>query len=178
MILSIPTSSLTAITWQAFAPLIYTITLILAQHLSMPNPFIPLLTSLISSDILFIPHVLSLPPSPHIHPIQNSNSFHPCPSIYCSLFFLGLKVAIVSTSHLDKNSKEFSIYPDAARIHELLAQRTYGIYLCSNICAIYCVICQFIPSYLHVMLHFLTIKCIPIPLNISYLHYVHPSHDI
>ena len=105
----------------------------LAKHLSMPNPFIPLLTSLISSDILFIPHVLSLPPSPHIHPIQNSNSFHPCPSIYCSLFFLGLKVAIVSTSHLDKNSKEFSIYPDAARIHELLVQRTYGLVLSCHV---------------------------------------------
>lgn len=49
---------------------------------------------------------------------------------YLPFFSLGLKVAIVSTSHLDKNSKEFSIYPDAARIHELLAQRTYGIYFC------------------------------------------------
>ena len=35
---------------------------------------------------------------------------------------LGLKVAIVSSGHLTRESKEFSAYPSAVIVHELLAE--------------------------------------------------------
>ena len=41
------------------------------------------------------------------------------------LFSAGLKVAIVTTSHLDRDSNEFLAYPNAVRIHDLLNERTY-----------------------------------------------------
>jgi hypothetical protein len=100
------------------------------------------LTIVVLSDLclsLAVIHLIhAYPPFFLPSPVPTSTTTLPIPlspppallSLLPSL--LGLKVAIVSTSHLTSEAKEFFLYPEAAKIHELLAERTHLHYISSH----------------------------------------------
>ena len=102
----------------SFSSVLSILSLKLSILSSFPPPPPPPFTS--HPQVSFLPS-----PFPFTSPFTSTfTSFIHLPFLYFPPP-LGLKVAIVSSSHLERDAKEFLAHPDALKIHDLLNERKY-----------------------------------------------------